>query len=172
MKSPVEAAPAGGAAKANIAVAVDNEEIRSETWGGSGGIPFSDDNIPSGSSLKSLNLRHGSFVDYLQADYTTEDGTTISMPGHGGDGGAVDSFVLEPGEYLTGIRGRCGQFVNSITFLTNRRKSGVYGGAQRGPNHFEYTAPEGFEIIGFWGGSAKYVDRIGVIVRHRQEAGR
>jgi hypothetical protein len=72
-----------------------------------------------------------------------------------------------PSEYLRQIEGSYGEVpfheglhligITSITFKSNLRLYGPYG--RRGEDTFE---SESGKIVGFWGGSGKYLDNIGV----------
>lgn len=150
------------------AVAGDRDErAKIGAAGGNGGEAFHDQHLPPGTRVIGVKIRHGDLVDAVELLYKTADGMVESLGRHGGDGGGEDTFLLNRGEYIKGIKGTTGEFVVSMTIITNQRESPKYGGTDgEGPNRYFFVAP-GNEVIGFLGHSGAYVDRIGVYVRRR-----
>jgi hypothetical protein len=129
--------------------------------GGRGGSEFTDTGIPSGARIVEIRVRAGERLDGIQVVYQMPNGTTGEGTWHGGQGGRSVSFRLDSGEYLTGISGRCGTYVDSIRFHTNQRTSDTFGG--RGGNRdFKMDVPAGTQATGFTGRSGIYVDAIGL----------
>jgi hypothetical protein len=135
--------------------------------GGMGGREFVDDVIPPQSKVVEVRIRATQLLDAVQIVHQTGDGARHEFPAHGGGGGEVRVFLLDEGEYITGISGRCGEFVDSIRIHTNKQTSALYGGTG-GPTEYHYEAPQGTEVVGFYGRAAQYVDAIGVVLRKRQ----
>ena len=81
----------------------------------------------------------------------------------GGGGGARKDLLLQPGEYITEVFGRSGDYVDSLTIRTggSRSQTMTWGGSG-GSRSFDYKAPPGTEIVFFWGRSGQYLDAIGV----------
>lgn len=161
-------------------------------FGGSGGGVF-DDNDPTLSniliSLNIPNLDHlaiseirinsGKFIDSIELVYRDSHGIPHSSGRHGGTGGtAQPPIFLARGEYITEIRGRTGQFVDSLTLQTNQgrifpnpldnpglvRFGGSGGTADYdAPNQQEQTA--GHEVFAFWGRATEYLDAIAIHTR-------
>src|SRR5215216_3336744 len=84
----------------------------------------------------------------------------------GGEGGqSRPALVLEADEYITQVRGRYGNVVDSMEIVTNKRTES-YGGTGGGAT-YSYVAPPGTEICGFVGRAATVIDAIGVLIRPR-----
>ncbi len=79
-------------------------------------------------------------------------------------GGERFTFRLDEDEYLTGISGRHGWYVDSIRLHTNKRQSPLYGGAA-GQRDYAFMAPPGHQIAGLFGRSDWYIDALGVTLR-------
>ncbi len=139
--------------------------------GGTGGKPF--DDIPPSSQMEigGVLIRSGSYLDQLQLIYRDpSSGQLVLGQAHGGNGGQPSGFVLNPGEYLTGVSGRTGSYVDSITFQTSQgRTFGRFGGGGGGTD-YQLPAPTqaNLELFGFYGRSGAYVDSIGCHTRQRR----
>lgn len=130
--------------------------------GGCGGKEFLD-NPPSGmNGVDKVIIRSGRYVDSLQMVVKLDKGT-YELARHGGSGGARSEFNLSEGEYITQISGSYGGKVDSILFGTNKRTSKEYGG-EGGCAHYSYEAPEGYEIVGFYGRSGSLIDAVGIVL--------
>jgi hypothetical protein len=127
--------------------------------GGGGGNEFSDADIPLGARISEVRIRHAKYVDAIQAVYILKDGSILEGPLHGGRGGSLSVFRLDSDEYINGISGRCGLYVDSISIQTNKRSSQTFGG-RGGERNFRISLPEGNQAIGFVGRAAKYLDAI------------
>jgi hypothetical protein len=90
----------------------------------------------------------------------------MEEPHHGGRGGTYYVLTLQPGDYITGISGKYGTFVDSIQIHTNQRVSRRYGGPG-GSADYIYEAPSGWEVAGFCGRAGTYLDAIGVVLRRQ-----
>jgi Jacalin-like lectin domain len=129
--------------------------------GGPGGSAFVDADIPAEASIVEVRVRAGDFIDSVQMIYSLPDGRSLEADRHGGDGGRAATFRLEPGEYIVGLSGRCGTYVDSLRIQTNMRTSQLFGG-NGGERDFRIDVPEGNLATGFTGRSAEYVDAIGL----------
>jgi hypothetical protein len=116
-----------------------------------------------GSNIIEVQIRAGAYIDAIQVLYRS-GGQIMFFQRHGGPGGGFYRFILNPGEFITGIRGRCSAFVDSIIICTNRRESPRYGG-MGGHIPYQVYAPPGHAVVGFFGRSGIYVDAIGIITR-------
>lgn len=132
--------------------------------GGKGGLPFEGYEIPVGARVRQIRVTHGWFVDSIQVAYADVNGTLQALPGIGGHGEREHLFILDADEYLVGVSGRSGAYVDSIRFHTNKRVSPTYGGAG-GDVEFSFLAPEGSEVVGFFGRADWYIDAIGILTR-------
>lgn len=129
--------------------------------GGGGGSAFSDRDIPQGARISAVRVRTGDFVDSVQMIYTLTDGRTFEGTVHGGRGGRSNVFQLDADEYITGISGRYGNYIDSLAIHTNKRTSPAYGGSG-GNRDFRIFVPSGNQAIGFAGRSADYLDAVGL----------
>ena len=160
-------------------------ESESGVSGGNGGSEFRD--TPSGAQIRKIVVHHGSYVNTIEVHY--DDGNVFS---HGVKAAPhVDSFVLGPGDFLIGIKGKTGNldqdggpYVEKISFVSNSgNQSPTWGGELPDPNllnqldiqvggarnfvgeaGFAYNAPAGKSIVGFYGRSGDYIDQIGILV--------
>ena len=103
----------------------------------------------------------GLLVDFLQL-MVRQNGNPQVLVQHGGDGGHLTPFVLADDEYLTGITGRYGLSIHSITLYTNNRVSQRFGG-HGGDREYSIHANAGEQIVGLWCHSDTFVDSIGAI---------
>ncbi len=130
--------------------------------GGSGGTPFADGDVPAGTRVVEVRIHSGSYIDSIQMIYNIPDGRVLEADRHGGNGGRPARFQLAPGEYIVGISGRCGTYVDSVRIHTNRRTSRLFGG-NGGDREYRINIPEGNQVAGFVGRSGNYLDAIGLI---------
>ena len=116
--------------------------------------------------IKSIDVWANWAVDKIQVEYenpATNPPTVYFSEAVGGTGGKKStSFALGAGDYLTSVSGKLGTRIStsskkeilSIQFHTNQgNQSDVYGGdkSQKQVEEFKLDAPEGSEIIGFFG---------------------
>ena len=128
--------------------------------GGSGGI-LRKDPIDGVEKVIAVLISAGLLVDFLQL-MVRQYGAPHALVQHGGDGGHFTPFVLADDEYLTGISGRYGLYIDSITFHTNNRTSPRFGG-HGGEREYSIHANPGEQIVGLWCRSDTYIDAIGAI---------
>src|ERR1700722_10591333 len=142
--------------------------------GGTGGSAFQD-HIPMAAQLAEVRVWSWEWINAIQLVYRTRDGRMIETAVHGrdgrkdgnldGDGGHLDVLSLRPDEWITGVEGMYGKFVNSITVTLNSGRSATFG---RGGEHpYRFAAKRDEAIVGFQGRSSKYLDAIGVAYRDR-----
>jgi hypothetical protein len=132
-----------------------------KTAGGTGGEQFADRQIPLDARISQIRIRAGRYVDSIQAVYALPGGSLYEGPLHGGTGGSLNVLELAEDEYVTGISGRMGNYVDSIVIHTNRRSFPAYGGSG-GRQSFRIEVPAGNQAIGFTGRAARYLDSIGL----------
>ncbi len=138
------------------------------TSGGEGGYPFAEYAIPDGTRIAAIRVLSGWYVDSIQLVYVDAAGNETPMETVGGAGlhfaERENQFVLDGDEYLVGISGTSGQYVDNIRFHTNKRDSDMFGGSG-GENSFSFMADAGRQVIGFFGRADWYLDAIGVLVK-------
>jgi hypothetical protein len=108
--------------------------------------------------------KSGNFVAGIEFHYQSE-----TLARFGGSGTVSDAklFNLNPDEYIAGISGQCGAFVDSVRIMTRNsvtgmeRSSDLFGG-QGGPNEYIYFVEQGNSITGLWGRAGAGIDAIGV----------
>ena len=132
-----------------------------EIVGGSGGSAFSDPAPAQGTRVIEVQVHSGENVDSVQLVYMLSDGRTVMGPLHGGAGGRLSVFHLDADEYLTGISGRSGSYIDSIQFQTNKRTSPTFGGSG-GNRDFRVDIPANTQLTGLAGRAGKYLDAIGL----------
>lgn len=90
-----------------------------------------------------------------------------SLPvSHGGNGGTYQELTLQNGEYVTEVTLNSGKHndrtrIFRAEFRTNLNRT-LMGGSQTS-NTVTYTAPSGWQIVGFHGRAGGEVDKLGVI---------
>jgi len=139
-------------------------KVMSEMVGGSGGNEFHDYIPPNEARIKVVHVFTHEYVDALQFGYLDASGEMALLPKIGGDGGFAYQFVLDEDEYLTGVCGRYGWYIDQICFQTNKRVSETFGG-KGGVSEFNIQAPREHEVIGLFGRYEWYLDAIGIISR-------
>lgn len=113
--------------------------------GGLGGEAFGDYVVPEGARLREIHIYADWCINGLQFTYIGDDGRPEQLPKIGAAGGIHHVFFLADDEYLTGVSGRAGWYVDSIQFHTNKRSSHVYGGVG-GEKDYLFNAPRGEEV--------------------------
>lgn len=134
----------------------------SDFLGGPHGTAFNDaDNLPASVSPRTLTLRGGTRLDAVSL--THDGGTALT---HGGSGGTATSLTLASGEHLTAVKLTQGQKdgrtrIFSAAFTTDKGRNLAAGTATSATKTF--TAPSGWQIVGFTGRSGDEIDKLGVL---------
>lgn len=130
--------------------------------GGSGGETYAFA-IPKDERIVEVYARADWYVDGLICYHSL---ITDDVPYIGGEGGVENVFVLAPGEYITGLSGRYGIYIDTVKIHTSKRESVEIGGNGDG-GEFDYAlmAPEGHEIVGLFGTASDVVNSMGIITR-------
>lgn len=134
----------------------------SDQFGGPHGTSFNDlAALPDAPRVRSLMLRGGNRLDRVETTLTT--GAVLR---HGGSGGSARYLTLADGEHLTRVRLTSGKKdghtrVFSAEFSTNR--GNVLAAGKPTASAVEYTAPAGWQIVGFHGRAGSEIDKLGVI---------
>ncbi|MFE0450467.1 jacalin-like lectin [Streptomyces sp. NPDC058914] len=140
-----------------------NPSLRAgDFFGGPHGTAFNDaDDLPAAPSPRTLTLRGGSRLDAVSLLH--DGGTTLT---HGGTGGTASSLTLATGEHLTSMKLTQGQKggrtrLFSAAFTTDKGRTLSAGTATSDARTF--TAPPGWQIVGFTGRSGDEVDKLGAL---------
>jgi endonuclease/exonuclease/phosphatase (EEP) superfamily protein YafD len=140
-----------------------NSSLRaSDFFGGPHGTAYNDaDDLPSTPAPRTLTLRGAARLDAVSL--THDGGTTLT---HGGTGGTATSLTLAPGEHLTSVKLTQGQKdgrtrIFSASFTTDKNRTLSAGTATSAAKTF--TAPSGWQIVGFTGRAGTEIDKLGVI---------
>jgi hypothetical protein len=132
-----------------------------EVCGGKGGVPYLAVAKPP-ERIKRVTVWHREYVDGIELD--TDVGV---LPMIGGKGRSRDirkeSFELAQGEFLIGISIECWQYIDRITFHTNKGNYGPYGG-NGGTVKKSLYVPTGRVVAGFKGRHWEFVDSIQLMI--------
>jgi Jacalin-like lectin domain len=146
----------------------DGERTKVGPVGGEGGEQFADKELPKGARVAGVKIRGGLYIDGIELLYKTAGGKQEGLGWHGGDGGEEETFLLDDGEFITGITGKTAEFEvgqRVVANVTNKRKSKTYGG-DGGDRTFDLKKP-GEGVTGFYGCAGAFLDRIGVFVQKK-----
>lgn len=139
---------------------VSPEEFGPEC-GGKGGVPFQVFAKP-GERITKVTVWHREYVDGIELE--TDQGT---LPKIGGTGKSRDIrhdvFEFAPDEYITGIEVEYWNYIDRVTFYTNKRTYGPCGG-MGGRVQKALHAPDGRRVVGFKGRHWALVDSIQLMV--------
>ncbi|MBV8194337.1 MAG: hypothetical protein JOY80_02285 [Candidatus Dormibacteraeota bacterium] len=155
-------------AQVGPALAPSGPVVREGPAGGGGGHFFDDTILTDGGARRigAVLIRSGDLIDAIQTIYVDLLDTgpeTVVSDQHGGNGGRPDDLPLNGGEYITEVYGHYGRFIESLTIRTNTGWTQTWGRHPDDPV-FDFQAPNGYAIDGFWGHSGDYLDAIGVII--------
>jgi hypothetical protein len=134
----------------------------SDQFGGPHGISYNDVNsLPANPVIYSIGMRSGNRID--QVNLTLSDGMTFV---HGGTGGTAQVLTLATGEYVASVTMNSAQYsgktrVFYAKFTTNLGRT--LSGGTTTTSTVTYTAPSGWQIVGFHGRASDELDKVGVI---------
>ncbi len=134
----------------------------SDFFGGPHGTAFNDaDDLPATPAPRTLTLRGASRLDAVSL--THDGGTALT---HGTTGGTATSLTLASGEHLTAVKLTQGQKdgrtrIFSAAFTTDKGRTLSAGTASSDTRTF--TAPSGWQIVGFTGRAGDEIDKLGVL---------
>ncbi|KAG1711010.1 hypothetical protein DVH05_013730 [Phytophthora capsici] len=137
---------------------------RSESFGGPHGTEFSDEaSVVVAQTVGSITIRAGERVDGISLDVTAPKAATFS---HGGEGGTGNTLTLAAGERITSMEAHWGKKsgrtrIFYLSFGTSAGNS-VSGGSMTEDKN-SVTAPEGFQLGGFFGRDGDEIDSLGAI---------
>ncbi len=156
----LKAAENFSAEKSNASSKIDASYLTSiGPWGGGGGYGYSIYPTASTDKIYAIAVRSGAFVDALSVWYIRTNGTLYSYS-VGGTGGTFYLQMISSTERISAIGGRSGAYLDRLTIYTNY-KTFSYGG--NGGYPF-YAGTYYSQILGFYGGAGRFVDRLGAYV--------
>jgi hypothetical protein len=133
----------------------------SDQFGGPHGTSYNDSStLPPTPVVKQLTIQTGSRVDHVETTLT--NGYVFS---HGGSGGTAQTLILS-GDYLVSVNLCTAEYqghtrVFFVNFTTGGGRS--LSGGSTTSTCTTYTAPSGWQIVGFHGRSGDEVDKLGVV---------
>ena len=137
-----------------------------DQFGGPHGTAFNDaDDLPATPAPRTLTLRGGSRLDAVSL--TLSGGTTL---GHGGSGGTPASLTLGSGEHLTSAtltRGQKNGRTRLFSAALTTDKGRTVSAGTPTSDTATFTAPDGWQIVGFTGRAGDEIDKLGVIYAPR-----
>jgi hypothetical protein len=132
-----------------------------EQCGGEGGVPYRVF-APPPAVIRKITVWHRAYVDGIQL--ATDDSV---LPLIGGTGRhkdvRIETFELKQDEFITGLSVEYWNYIDRITFHTNLRTHGPYGGGA-GRVSKELRAPAGRQVLGLAGRHWEFIDSIQLIV--------
>ena len=155
-------------ATTNEIASIDEDIQLSEVFGGPHGVAFSDMQfIRLGQTLNAITLRGDERLISVTTQVVTP---TIATWNHGGSGGAEATLLLDTGEYVNKMEIHWAKRKTHLrVFFVNISSSAgnhVWAGTQTSKSA-TVTAPEGFQLSGFFGRAESEVDQLGVIWTRR-----
>ncbi|POM59219.1 hypothetical protein PHPALM_32084, partial [Phytophthora palmivora] len=148
---------------ASASASVDTVQL-SETFGGPHGTEFSDEAlVVAGETISFITIRAGDRVDGISLGVSSPTPKTFT---HGGTGGTDHTLILGMGEYITSMEAHWDKKdghtrIFYLNFGTNAGNS-VSGGTQTASTG-SVTAPEGYQLAGFYGRDGDEIDLLGVV---------
>ena len=128
---------------------------RSSTFGGNGGSSFDDSHsdIAAWGPIKQIVVRHGNEVDSIGIFWA--NGNFFN---HGGAGGIETPINLAPDEFIVKVDGRSGDRLDQITFHSNKRAYGPFGGGGGRPFTVDFL---GKALHYLFGRAGAEIDQLG-----------
>lgn len=120
--------------------------------------------IEDNERISKVTVWHGGFIDAIMLTKSGPSGEK-DMDKHGGKDGTAKSWDVVEGNPINRVIGRWGGVVEWLRMFNDYDRM-TWGKENESKPTFEYVAPSGFEIIGFWGYSnGVYIDSLGVQLR-------
>jgi hypothetical protein len=127
---------------------------RSDTFGGNGGDAFDDSHdLAAWGPIRHIAVRSGSEVDSIGVSWANGN-----FSDHGGTGGNVSFIDLETDESILRVDGRSGDRLDQITFHSNKRTYGPFGGGGGNPFSVDFR---GMSLVYLFGRSGAGMDQVG-----------
>uniref|UniRef100_A0AAV1V3L6 Jacalin-type lectin domain-containing protein n=1 Tax=Peronospora matthiolae TaxID=2874970 RepID=A0AAV1V3L6_9STRA len=145
-------------------MAVKDSIVLSESFGGPHGRDFSDKNlVNSGQTVKAISIYANKRLDGISLSISAPKTLTFT---HGGTGGNRQELVLGKDEYVNSMEVHRGKKdghtrIFYVSFLTSAGRA-LSGGSVT-DDKLTVTAPEGFQLAGFFGKDGKEIDALGAV---------
>jgi hypothetical protein len=140
------------------------ELSRPVVWGGDGGATAYADVTPASvyqqTRLTALQVHGGSYVDNLITTYEAAGSAPVTIE-HGGGGGSPGvPYSFDVDEFITGVNGWYGGYVNQLGFTTTKGSIAPFPPTPKSaPNAISWTVPSGWVFLGFQGHYGSYLDQ-------------
>ena len=111
------------------------------------------------SKMKSLEIRHGAWIDGIMV--VDQNGKEHRA---GGMGGGASTMTFQENETITRISGTYGVHIGQLTIETNLGQKETFGpgGGENGTSSFDLELND-FQVAGFFGTEDGYLVSLGVI---------
>uniref|UniRef100_H3H4X2 Jacalin-type lectin domain-containing protein n=1 Tax=Phytophthora ramorum TaxID=164328 RepID=H3H4X2_PHYRM len=159
---------AGASTTQADASTADEDILLSEVYGGPHGDAFSDmSSISLGQTLSSITVRGDERVDAISVNIKTPAEATWD---HGGSGGEENVLTLGTEEYIDSMEihwGKKGGHTRVFYLKVETSEGNSVSAGEKTDDNARVTAPEGFQLSGFYGRAASEVDQLGAIWTRR-----
>jgi len=117
-----------------------------------------------------ITLWGGDWLDQIAVTYDLANGPTTFS--HGQPSGAADYPInLQPGEFITAIKGSYGDCINQLTFTTNLEQTYTFPPSPQSTGGVvSWTAAPGEVLVGFQGSSGSFLNQLQPITIQLQPA--
>ena len=166
MNRPAQKAPAGNGVPAEAAEAAPGVLCAPQEYGqecgGKGGVPYCTFARPP-ERITRIRVWHRQYVDGLQLE--TNVGVLPRLGGMGKHNHDIrhEEFELDPDEFLTGVSVETWTYLDRITFHSNKRSYGPFGGPG-GQVKVRLEAPPGRQVTGFKGRHWDFIDSLQLMI--------
>lgn len=136
--------------------------------GGTGGDEVPPWTMPDDATIGRIEIKWGDFINQLLFHYASPSyGQGVISLGGFDSGSAYIDILLEAGEQITAISGKCGSYVDSLSISTVKSNGEVHQyGPYGGPGGQPFTAfevPRNARLAGLFGRAGMWTDAIGVV---------
>jgi hypothetical protein len=135
-------------------------------------IPYQD-TVPDDAQVIAFGVRRGETLPpgetlrQLQFWYRRSDGSIYTVGPRGFSSvGSMVRINFDADEYITAFVGKAGEFLDSLSIVTNKRTYGPWGGP--GGDRYTIATPAGYEIVGMFGRHSLGLDNTGFFARQRR----
>ncbi|KAI9733594.1 MAG: hypothetical protein M1834_003196 [Cirrosporium novae-zelandiae] len=146
----------------NFTYTLSDSIRQSDQFGGPHGTYFNDlPSLPTSPKTSSITVSGGNRLDSVSL--TLSDSTTFT---HGGSGGTSYSLTLGDSEYWTEAKlceGKYNSHTRNFYIKVTTSDGNTISAGKTTSDCETFTAPDGFQIVGFYGRDGDEMDRIGFI---------